>query len=312
MLIGNKLFPYPTLNNNQDLSQYKETSSFQLLFDTDQGELIKTQSEIILKNIRFQLKNKGLEALYTSRKIDCAVIVECSASAFRRRYQLFDTPKDIKIQIGDLSGNVSISAYMYAVENILGYSNPEFVDDYAEYTFNIERYDILAIDDGYRFNIDLNPEADNKVPSIFTIVKQNDAGSQMRCHSTANRINICLSPDYYADYDNIKNSPEYNNIMFAILAIPALTSCIHEIRNNINEYGDIDDILETKKWFKAVMTAYKRETSKNLTLDDLIEIEPVVLSQIVLNSATCNGLRDFGNFIIRGSGASIGGDDTDE
>ena len=312
MLIGNKLFPYPVLNRNKELSQYKDSSTFFLTFDTDGGELIKTKTDIIFKNVRFVLKNEGLEALYIGRYIACAMIVECSSSAYRKKFTISDLPQDILIPIGDLSGNVVVSAYLFAQENIPEYANNEFDPDYEGYSFNIEKYDILAVDDGVRFNIDTNPDSDNKVPSIFTIVKQNGAGNEMSYQSTQNRINICLSPTFYADYDNIKNSPEFNNIMFGLLAIPALSSCIFEIKANIDEFGDVEDIFESQRWFKAVCLAYKRETKKELTLEELADLNPVVLSQIVLNDATCNGLRDFSNFIIQGNQAARWGDEVDE
>ncbi len=167
--------------------------------------------------------------MFIGRFAACALIVECSASSYRKLFIVSDVPQDIKIVIGDLSGSVSMSAYLYAATSIPNYCNSEFLEDYSGYVFNIEKYDIMAIDDGYKFNIDTNPEADNRVPSIFTIVKQNDASKQMIYQSTQNKINICLSPEFYSDYDNMKSSSEFNNIMFAMLAIPALAGCLFEI-----------------------------------------------------------------------------------
>lgn len=300
MLIGNKLFPYPTLNRNPDFSDYKSQSTFAIAFDTqDDGELIRTKTDIILKNVHFELSDTGLEALFTGGYVECAMIIECSASMFRKKYTIRDLHQDISITIGDLSGNVYVSAFMYATQAINNYSNPQFLDDYTGYEFEIDKYDILAVDDGYKFNIDTNPDSDNKVSSIFTIVKQNNAGMMLGYQSTLNRINITLSPEYYSYYDNLKNTSDFNNIMFAMLAIPVLTGCIYDIKNG--EYSDIEDIYETQRWFKAVCMSYKRETGKELTLDELNDLNPVELAQIVLNNSTCNGLKDFNTCIVRGS-----------
>ncbi len=44
MLIGNRLFPYPILNRNPELSGYKSSSSFMLMFDTQENnDLIRTK-----------------------------------------------------------------------------------------------------------------------------------------------------------------------------------------------------------------------------------------------------------------------------
>lgn len=37
MQLGNRVFPYPVLNKNDGLSDYKESSTFMVSFDTDEN-----------------------------------------------------------------------------------------------------------------------------------------------------------------------------------------------------------------------------------------------------------------------------------
>ena len=115
MRIGNKIFPYPTLNNNNHLSGYNDTSDFEVKFDTSQeGELIIENNQVVLRNICFLLENEKLKELYNDNKLKCALIVECSSSLFRKMLHINEKPVEITFPIYDLNSIVNISAYMYA------------------------------------------------------------------------------------------------------------------------------------------------------------------------------------------------------
>lgn len=294
MHIGNKLFPYPTLNNNPGLSDYVNSSTFEFKIKlSEDGSILEDSENIILKNACFELKNRELIQLFLQGKIKTALIVESSASIFRRSYDITHTPKDIVIAKSDLKDSVSVSSYIYAVEDILNFKNEDFLEDYIEYSFDIEKYDILAIDDGFKFNINIDSSEDDKLSSIFTIVKNESMTQQMSYESTSNKINIYLSEEHYNYYGSMKQLPQYNNIIFSMIVMPALVGSLYEIKLNINEYSEITDIIEQKKWFNSICIRYEKMTRNKLTKDELEEIDTFQLAQIVLNNATCNGIKEF-------------------
>ena len=52
MHIGNRIFPYPVLNQKQELSDYLETSTFKVVFEmAEDGSPIMKNSKIIFKNL---------------------------------------------------------------------------------------------------------------------------------------------------------------------------------------------------------------------------------------------------------------------
>lgn len=304
MHIGNKIFPYPTLNNNIQLSEYNSTSTYEIIFDTEEnGEPIRTKESIVFKNMRFVLNNEELSNLYKIGKIKAALIIECSATTFRKMYEVTDIATDIIVPINLLKDTVNVSSYVYAIENINNYQNSDFTDDYIGYVFNIEKYDILAIDDGFKFSININPSEDNKLASIFTIVKKESIDLQMMYESTSNKINIFLSPEYYSNYDNMKTMPEFNNIVFSMIVIPALAGCLCELKSSIDDYMDIGDVIEQKRWFKSIILSYEKVTGSSLSMEEFKEKNSLELAQIVLNNATCNGIRDFHNLLVKGKGS---------
>ncbi|MBM6990718.1 MAG: hypothetical protein I3I98_04835 [Mobilibacterium timonense] len=313
MRIGNRLFPYPTLNNEPSLSEYEATSEFRLCFDDDEdGQLPRTKDGQILKNAFFHLTDSGLISLYEQGLVECGLIIESSASTYRVMKKLTRDPKDYFLKYKDLKGTVSVSAYLYATEEINEYSNPSFQEAYKPYKFNIEKYDILAIDDGFRFQVNIDPTLDNKVASIFTIVPRFTNDKQMSYTYTQNNITIELPQDYYARYDNIKGKADFNNMMFAMIAIPALSGALADMKTYISQGETLDDLTDNYRWLRSVCTSFNRVNGRNLTDDDMEDIDPMVLAQSVLNDATCNGIEEISEHLLRGVDREEEEDEDDE
>jgi hypothetical protein len=300
MRIGKKIFPYPTINNAKEYSTYSENSSFELKFElNDENQLIFTNDYIILKNIHFKLKNDSILDYFKQGIIKCNLIIECSASLFRETYELTTSPKDIKIPIQSLKDMVYISAYIYANQDIVNFQNEDFIDDYKNYRFRIEKYDILAIDDGFTFSIQNDTEKDNKVNSIFTISMHDKDNDTLYYEMTTDEIDINLSPKYFKIYNSIKSISQTNNIMFGLILIPVLSRCLDDIKKScLNyEYDDISQIIDNWHWFKAICNNYKQTTNKTLDIDEFINMDTLLFSQSLLNNATCKAINDINNFL---------------
>lgn len=307
MHIGNRIFPYPVLNRNQVLSGYVAESTFKLEFDVDEeGAPIVQNGEVVFKNIHYTVTDASLISLLDQGKLKGAFIVECSASVYRNRFDITSIPYDLCISTHEINGNVVASCYLYAAEDIPDFKSDGFIPEYAGYSFDIDKFDILAVDDGFRFKIEVDPTEDDKVASIFTIVKAEGDDDVMTYANNDKSIVIHLPAAYYDFYGNIKTKSEYNNIAFAMLAIPVLASCLDEVYAS---YGNIQDILEDHPWFNAVCISYKKRTGIELTYEEFASTNNLKLAQMVLNSASCNGLRDFGNMLL---GNTEEGADDDE
>lgn len=293
MQLGNRVFPYPVLNKNDNLSDYKESSTFMVSFDTNEdGSPYVVDGKVIFKNLHYTITDDSLKELIEEEKLKGAFIVECSASVYRNKFDISQTPYDLPVSVHELNGNVVTSCYIYATEDITGFKSDGFIDDYKNYTFDIDKFDILAADDGYKFKIDLDPTEDDKVSSIFTVIPLETNESIMKYENGDRNITIELPREYFNSYDIIKRKKEYNNIAFSMIAIPVLSNCISEI--NTYEWEDIDSICDEHKWFNAVRISYKRKKGTELILENFYEMNSLELAQLVLNNASCNGVKDFG------------------
>ena len=306
MQLGNRVFPYPVLNKNDNLSDYKESSTFMVSFDTNEdGSPYVVDGKVIFKNLHYTITDDSLKELIEEEKLKGAFIVECSASVYRNKFDISQTPYDLPVSVHELNGNVVTYCYIYATEDITGFKSDGFIDDYKNYTFDIDKFDILAADDGYKFKIDLDPTEDDKVSSIFTVIPLETNESIMKYENGDRNITIELPREYFNSYDIIKRKKEYNNIAFSMIAIPVLSNCISEI--NTYEWEDIDSICDEHKWFNAVRISYKRKKGTELILENFYEMNSLELAQLVLNNASCNGVKDFENMLV-----GNGDDDEDE
>ena len=139
MQLGNRVFPYPVLNENAGLSDYKESSTFMVSFDTDKnGSPYVIDGKVIFKNLHYTITDESLKKLIEEGKLKGAFIVECSASVYRSKFEISQTPYDLPVSVHDLNGNVVASCYVYATEDIIGFKSDGFIDEYKDYTFDID------------------------------------------------------------------------------------------------------------------------------------------------------------------------------
>ena len=298
MHIGNRIFPYPVLNRNAELSDYVTSSQFGVTFDLgDNGSPMIVNGEVCFKNLHYSLNDASLADYIVEGAIKGAFIVECSASVYRQKFDITDVPQDLLVPAKEINGNVVASCYLYATRDITHFRSEGFLPEYSDYSFDIDKFDIVAVDDGFKFKIELDPADDDKVASIFTIVKHDSEDALMTCEYNEKRIVINLPTAFYQSYDNIKMRKSCNNIAFSMIAIPALTHCLEDIDAR---YESVEDILDNVAWFRAVCAGYKKVSGEELTTDKFDGMSKLELSQMVLNQASCNGLKDFDNILLGG------------
>lgn len=306
MQLGNRIFPYPVLNQAKELSEFHENVNFELALTLNQnGDIIKTKDKVILKDIHFKLNDQSLLDLYKDGKILCSLIFESPSSVYRQKLPLTTEPQTYEIPIGSLKDDVYLSAYCYATCDIENYKSDNFNEDYKDYDFKIMKYDIVAADDGMKFSIDRNLDEDNKVSSIFVIVKSENNQNTISYDMKSDKIHIYLPPKQYEQYSSLKVHPEWNDIFFSMMAIPVLTACFSELKAlHKNSGEDLQTIVDNYKWFRSVMKSYKKEKGIDLNDEDFEAFQSLEFAQIVFNYSTINGIDKFHNLV-----NNVGGDD---
>ena len=304
MQIGNKLFPYPVISSSASNCFCNSKYSFESE-DSSDGQ------HYILGNARIVVENDYLRKLLEEKKISAKLIVECTYTVYRESFDISTEPRDIKIDVGNLKDKVEISCYMYANEDIDNYSNEDFIEEYRDYKFNIEKNSVIGIDDGFSTIIEYNEELDKKVASIFMIIPVEDCES-MRVESLTSKIVIKLPKSEFDHYSVLRNNSNFNNIIFSMLAIPALAQCLKEFQDKIilSEY-ELDDFEMDHRWMISIRKAYKKLYNTELTDEIFVNTDVFELAQKLLNNGTIKGIKDLFNIVMFSKHLYDGGD-TDE
>lgn len=282
MRIGKRLFPYPILNNNLINSHYK-ISTFTLNYNVNIDDEIYR-----IENIYCDLTNEYLKNLIIDNKATIMLIIECPVTMFRKKFVISTHPKDILIPLHELSEKVYISAFIVATQDIDDFRCDDFLDDYAGYSFSIEKYDILAVDDGYYNSINFEPE-DGKKNSIFEVIKDfSPLRDYVEVKHTQNKVIIVL-PDKEWDYYNFLNKNlEYQDLNFAYLAIPALTNSIQKIKA---EGFTLEELKIEYNWFNSFIKSYEKLTDEVMTDESFEELDVFLAVQKVLNSSILKAIK---------------------
>ena len=277
MQIKNRLYPYPILNDNANLSTFFDCS-FKLLFsERQEGD------SFILENVRFETNSKTLEQLYDQGNIGVMCIVECSHSVVRRCYPLTNKlGKAIVLSNNDFVDKVEISMFAYAKTNLRFTSN-EVIDEYKDLEFQIDKYDVIAANDGVIIFFNHIESDDNLAKSIFTIVidENLDETSAYSADYQGKKITIYLSRPQYENYSIVYNAQQFKEVFFNMLLVPVLTEALTTIKRAVNEM-DLDEICNNYQWFHSVIRRYKEVSGKDLTSDTLSEISPIAFAQELL------------------------------
>lgn len=287
MRLGKKIPPYPILNKSLNMSSYKN-SNFSFSY-----ELEETTELLRIKNAKIETNCSDLLNYFKQKKLKAVVIVECSSTVYRNQFEISINPIDIEIPIRDLNDKVEISCFTYATEDIENYSSQDMQDVYQGYSFNIEKYSIFAVDDGITMKIEYDDKEDNKVSSIFSVIKSFDPNlKNMKIELNDRKIKIILPEKPFEYYDALKDKEPFQSIFFSIIVIPALTYAFGEIQKFPNE-TEMDDIIDKYSWFKSVIASYKKFHHIDLDYETFKQFMPLELAQDLMNNCVASSFDDF-------------------
>ena len=270
MEIKYKLYPYPVLWNKND--DYKMPSEFSAEIKTEEN----------FKNtklkIKFFLKDKEIEKLIRENKAGYVVHIEGTRTYFRDFISTRETEITYDLKDRDILGKLEINFFILAKQDIRGYRNDNFNEDYSSEAFNLKKGNIIAIADGYRFDIEKNDDELGKISSIFSICKKETVEQTgMTVDMSYEKIRIGLNITDYVNYSQLSQNPNTVDSVNSIIIFPALIYIFEQLKKDFTE----TDYTEYK-WFRALENIFKKngqELNKEL-LENEISID---LAQRVLN-----------------------------
>jgi hypothetical protein len=286
MLLGKRLFPHPVIKSmpHQDF----RNSVFKLHFEQD--KMISDQ-KINLFNLQYTTNNGLFRNMVNAGIINVYVHLECSNTLYRILIKLNNEPQDFDIEKKYLNGKLYITAFAVANQAIENYYDEDFSEDYNDTRFDIDKYDILAFDDGFSIDIIHDIEKDDKISSIFVVIPKiddQDAGADFTYQG--NKIIIKLPQLTYNQYDRLKYITRYQNLFFSIFAVPVLSMSLNELKKI-----SFDDLEIQFKWFISVKNAFKKQYKEELTSEFFEQMDTYVFAQKVFENALTKTIDDLYN-----------------
>ncbi len=284
MRIGKRLFPYPILNKDPFLSQYKKSTFY---FDYQQ-ELVD-QNNAILFHINTTLDNETLLKLVEERKAEINIVIECPETMFRKKYPVNIGLSEIKISIGNFSGKVYLLGFIIAKDNISDFKSSDFLDFYGDISFDIEKHDIIATDMGFVTKVNFDPE-DNAKKSIFLVIKNNNIDKKiMKIEYDSSKIIINLPPEQWNAYNTTKNLSNLGSIYFSMFAIPALSFSLNEL---LKIKCGVDTLRLDYKWFDVFAKKYEEIEKHELSDDEFAALNTLEISQKLFDGAVIDAIDE--------------------
>lgn len=285
MQIKKRLFPYPLLSHDKEISGYGE-KSFSLEY-----EPVENGNFYILKNACIKTDSSTISSLLADGSADAVLIVENPSSIFRESYQIGLEPRNIQLDKKDLSGRTYFSAFCYA-KKPFKLSSDEFNDIYKGYEFEIEKYDIVAADDGFNADFTHDEGEDTIVHSIFSIIVGNDLEKGFYVRSDSERkITITLSRPIYEAYRATYQIEDYKKIFFNMLLVPALVQAFSDVLAKMGPDSDFDTLTLSYPWLLSVRKQYLRKTGSELMISVFKERSASEWAQFFLDYPLEDGMQ---------------------
>ncbi len=204
----------------------------------------------------FKTNNVELLQMVKDKTAFNAVHVECVQTRYRNIFTSSAEKFSFNIPAGDIDGRVEVCSFLLAARPISAYRNSGFHPDYSKLTFGIRKADTLAVGQDREFIAERKSDPLRKVPSIFSIVPNDEpTATGIDIDTTGAKVIVRLSRKNFDAYANLRQSQALHPMLSAAIVVPSLVFVIEEIRlaatnNELEAYGD-------RRWFAVIARKLK-------------------------------------------------------
>ena len=245
MRIKNKLFPYPTIQENNGV--YKTSvfaSEVTLLLDDKSCKLLFGAST----------NNSAIQSLIDAGDASYAFHLECTYTYFRKVIMFNGNQYSIALEGDSIDRKMEVCPMIVAVKDINRFSSSDLNDIYEDEDISFSKGDILAIGEQRVLTIIKNKDALKKLSSIFYVQAYPDGFDykHMSFKFEDRQIGILLPANDAARFSQCKDDPKRKNTLFSAFFFPALIGVIDVMMSKDGEQ------YEDNLWY-AVLEAKGKE-----------------------------------------------------
>lgn len=293
MRIGNRCFPYPVLNNQDNLSTFIHNKfSLKVMSNQDKDKLV-------LNNLHFELQDTWIEQMINEKKMTIYCIIECSSTVFREVFEIHQTPITKAFDLTNFNNNVTISAFGVLNEKLKISNNSSFIEEYQGFEFTLDKNSILLIDDGETIPINYEEAEDTKFDSIFNVIADANREKNIDIEIGTKKIFINTPKRTFDLYTVMSRANRLQETFFSIMLVPALIHALEKVKKEFIESGfdDIDDVASSFRWFRAISKKYEEIKGAKLDGDVLKEGNIIEISQELIGNPIITGIEKLYEFM---------------
>lgn len=229
-------FPYPVLGHRRGIASTADA--------TIEG---KIQDDYYVWNIKIVHDNDDIDKLVLSGKVRYACEIDCPDTYYRNTFfpEITSNPRNIQVKIKrtELGGRVNVVVTALAVEKIQDYHNSKSSGLYANFNFELEPGDIVAIFGEWNIDLDIEANSYKRITSIIQIQLQDSQEVEIDLNDKKSII-IGLPKDKYRQhYDKLVN-PFFQPALLSSIVFEAICRALQHLSDH--EDNTWARILENK------------------------------------------------------------------
>lgn len=254
MRISSLSLPHPVLEIEDDVSGSYEVNCN-----------VTLSPEIIKLSLNHKLSNKTLENMLAKRQAIYIAEIQCPQTIFRKSYSLKESTTEIKISSTLLRNRVDLRFFIVATKSNDKYrirgSNP----DYAGYSFEIGKGDVLAWGGSTSFMALKDWRALKAADSFLKIDEYPSTEGPMKIRLGQNKIIVELSKNDFKKYKLLhRKSRKLFAIFHSSIVFPVLLYALTKAKERGEEYKD-------QGWYQVL--EFRKNNEKELQRFDWDSVE---------------------------------------
>lgn len=274
-MLKKRTYPYPILLADSPSSRY-ENSTFNFNYEKHiEG------SNFVINNISYEIYDDNINCLLNKGDAIFMILIKCPSRLFS---QNFYGTNEISINVANVIGELEITAYVIAQNELINFYSNNFKGLYKNYKFTIEKYSLLAKSDSFKTKVNIDEEKNSK---NFFIVVEKQSLDNVSFEFNQDSIQINLPSSEYQKYNRLKQNMKLTPIFISMYGVSALTFAIYGLfadsKNSIDE-----NLINNKKyeyqWFDSFCEKFREIKNKEFEIDDIQDNSIFLVSQKMFDS----------------------------
>lgn len=273
MLRNDICYPYPVLRTF--LSDYKDS----FFYSDIRVETMRSGYRLVFD---FSVNNDRISQLINDGVLSYGIYVCCPKTMLRKMYKIGSDTEYIELPAETVHYKVEYAAYIIAEQDIDHYIDDDLDDAFKGINFSISKGSIFGIGESGYFDAVFDKDIIRDAESVIQI-KGSEREKYMRIDLNEDSIIVWMPMNQSTMYKNMPRSKERDELLHAVVTIPALVEAIGTIAATDKSEPDGEELAE-RPWFLTIERAIKN-LSETLgeNEQDLYE-SPLRTAQIIMKN----------------------------